>query len=974
MKYPKVRRTSFGLLSILVISIVASFAVQIISPQTARAYSTKDENAYRYLTYFDRCLSKYLDWDGKKNDENNDNLEFSNIDEMFYPGQIVAVGIDLDSKNGVMNCLSVARKGAYYFTGKTGADANLWLQARIWGQILKGKPLKIGTGDGQINPEDVKSNAAKLRKDMASEIKDAGSGRTKKDILDRMEPLFMQCFKNLRASEPKGQAWENGSLVYPSREIYAERKSFDWSDVKHPQINGNSGINTNTGAEVGDIELDFRPGGDGDEFGDRTSHWYPMGEDLANAFGGYRNIRYEGEMMGYCNIFKDHDTYFFGNTRTDKETHWIIRNNKLAFASDANGDGKLDESEISATAPADAGTLENGPDPTATDSSTICKVEGTLGWILTPVCVAAVKATGELSKYISDALEIAPITQDGTAGTVYTAWKSFRDIANAFIVLIFLIAIFYQVLPIEVDAYTVKKVLPRLIVAAIAIQASFFLCQMAIDISNVLGGGIETIFQSINTGSAGGGSAVGVLNTGITLIVAGGILWAFIGPVFFLLISAVLAILTMLISLQAREVIIILLVLLSPVAILASVLPNTEDYFKKWWENFIKLLLMYPMIQVLLSGSVLISEVLNVEGLGQIQQIMVSFIPIIALFMVPAMFKQSGSLMATVGGAINKKGFGYSKAIAGRAKTNAKDINRERGATLLGSDKMRKRALGRALTGNVGFGDRTQRNIRSAMNKNYSEMSESVQDKYQGLGNAARFEKFKELKKSRKAKDQLEAVALGNMIAANGGGPEMGRLFDELEGYEFDKDGKITNADEVRAGTKYTYNKDGSVATATRGKVTRDGKGAVVSVNDRGWNEIAKRNSSFLAGSVPHSVSKPASAAGASQLIAGKGAGFGEEIREQALQMQRDGNSIGLQKLANQFVAAAQREDASDMQGSTIKAFQDLAAAGAFKDANLNFKGDVAGQDLSALAPDQQVKEFIRLTTEGGSLARTVQG
>lgn len=604
-----------------------------------------------------------------------------------------------------------------------------------------------------------------------------------------------------------------------------------------------------------------------------------------------------------------------------------------------------------------------------------CKIQGVIGWILTPICDGALKATAAASEVITDSLVVVPITQKdsatGDASGAYLAWQAMRNVANIFLVLVFMVVIFAQILPIEIDSYMIKKTLPKLIVAAILIQASFFICQIGVDISNVLGSGVAQLFDKIPRPDSlsSAGNTVGALNLGLTAAIGGVVLWAFAGPAILLALAALLAILATLLTIQVRSVIIVFLVIVSPLALLAWVLPNTESYFKKWGDNFIKLILMYPLIQGILSGSVLMMGLLQGSVHGSIQQIMVSFLPVIALFMIPATFKASGSLMGTIGGAVAAKGYGASKGLSSKARASLKEKNQERGATLMGSDSRSKRALGRLRTGNVFGGDKTKRNIRSAINKNYGEISEGIKDQYQDMSNSEKYEKFLELQKSGKAKDQLKATALGDMIAANGGGPEMAKYFDKLEMGD--------DPDHPNESKEFT-DKDGKQAFR-RGSVVRNADGSVKRVEDKTWSEIQKRNGAFLAGAVPHSISKPVSAAGASALIGNKSRGAARQLKEEVAKLRETANGprttekeievaneaqAKIQRLANQFISASQREDASDMQPAMVKAFKELAGTGVFD----NIKAGVKGYD-------GDVKGFIdRQTTNGNALVRFVQG
>ena len=70
---------------------------------------------------------------------------------------------------------------------------------------------------------------------------------------------------------------------------------------------------------------------------------------------------------------------------------------------------------------------------------------------------------------------------------------------------------------------------------------------------------------------------------------------------------AVLGLLTAFITLILRKAIILALVLVSPVAFALYCLPNTEKYFKKWWDFLVQTLIVYPIVVVIFAVSDILS-------------------------------------------------------------------------------------------------------------------------------------------------------------------------------------------------------------------------------------------------------------------------------------------------------------------------------------------------------------------------------
>jgi hypothetical protein len=241
----------------------------------------------------------------------------------------------------------------------------------------------------------------------------------------------------------------------------------------------------------------------------------------------------------------------------------------------------------------------------------------------------------------------------------YTAWQSFRDIALGLLVIIGLIIVSSQALGMEIlDAYTIRKMLPRVLIAAIGITLSWQLMRFLVILSNDLGYGVESLlyspFHGISDTINSGGFAnqlLGGLAAAIGLATLG-----FFGLLTFAGTAAI-AVFVAILVLILRQIAIIMLVIFSPIALIAYVLPNTQRVYKFWWESFSKMLLMFPMIVGMITIGHIFSAISS-QNPGFINQV-IAFIAYFApYFMIPATFRFSGGIMSTVGGAINGRADG----------------------------------------------------------------------------------------------------------------------------------------------------------------------------------------------------------------------------------------------------------------------------------------------------------------------------
>lgn len=224
------------------------------------------------------------------------------------------------------------------------------------------------------------------------------------------------------------------------------------------------------------------------------------------------------------------------------------------------------------------------------------------------------------------------------------------------------------------SAYTIKKVLPRLLIAAILIQLSWWLCIQAIALNNVVAHGIEGLMYAPFGGAKGlsiandlipGGAATGAAAAVSGVAVGGFVAASFAtggGTVVGLLALAGTALLGALIALfllVVRRVVIVFLVLTVPIAIAAWILPGTQKLWKLWWESFIKLLLVYPMILGLIAAGKIAAYVTAQSNTNDFLSFFIIVICYFGpFFLIPALLKLSGAAFATITGAVNNRGKG----------------------------------------------------------------------------------------------------------------------------------------------------------------------------------------------------------------------------------------------------------------------------------------------------------------------------
>lgn len=247
----------------------------------------------------------------------------------------------------------------------------------------------------------------------------------------------------------------------------------------------------------------------------------------------------------------------------------------------------------------------------------VCK-GGALGWLVCPIVSAIQSAINLLRETMEYFLTVNPLPIG--SGAIYDSWNNVRNFSNIAFAMAFFIIIFSQATSIGISNYGIKRLLPRLVLVAIGTNLSYFICSFMIDIFNILGVGITNLFALANGGAAG---AVEVGTAGEAVFVSGlvaGITWAFVSgqivQIFPLIAAAFMAFFITFVILVARQAIIILLVVFSPLAFVAGLLPGTQNWFRRWFEMFSTLLLMYPFIMGLFAAGRLASSILTAAAGG----------------------------------------------------------------------------------------------------------------------------------------------------------------------------------------------------------------------------------------------------------------------------------------------------------------------------------------------------------------------
>ncbi|MBR3257089.1 hypothetical protein IKG02_02290 [Candidatus Saccharibacteria bacterium] len=321
-------------------------------------------------------------------------------------------------------------------------------------------------------------------------------------------------------------------------------------------------------------------------------------------------------------------------------------------------------------------------DASSTDNVASCSAaSGGLGWVLCPVINIIAKFINfAYESIIQPALAIR-VELLNTQGGTYAAWSTFRNIANIFFVIFMLVVIFSQLTGVGIDNYGIKKSLPKLVAAAILVNLSFFICQLAVDVSNIVGSSLATFLDSINTDAINGVAIEGLDEsllskfgtTAVQVGVVGGIaalaamanFWALPGLASaflgfgMIMVGAGASLLFMFFLLSLRQALVVILVALSPLAFVCYMLPNTKKIFDRWLDIGKGMLLLFPICSLAIGGGRLAARIImsasgSAGGAGLFTVLTAMIAEVAPFFFVPTLtrsaYKATGALGATLNG------------------------------------------------------------------------------------------------------------------------------------------------------------------------------------------------------------------------------------------------------------------------------------------------------------------------------------
>lgn len=239
---------------------------------------------------------------------------------------------------------------------------------------------------------------------------------------------------------------------------------------------------------------------------------------------------------------------------------------------------------------------DNEPDPSKNWSTMKEVVVTILGWIaqliagfLGGVAVLLFEIVVQASMYNGY------LTDD----TINRGWVIIRDICNLAFVVILLIIAFATIL--RVEKYTYKKLLVKVVIAAILINFSKVIVGLIIDAAQV----VMMTFVNGYKLTIGGNLIKGIgmdkiFDFDVEAVKAQGLtMWDVVISIILavvMLFITVVVIIVYVVVFIGRIIILWMMIILSPFAFLLTAIPDGESYAKQWWSKFMTEVFVGPVL------------------------------------------------------------------------------------------------------------------------------------------------------------------------------------------------------------------------------------------------------------------------------------------------------------------------------------------------------------------------------------------
>ena len=626
------------------------------------------------------------------------------------------------------------------------------------------------------------------------------------------------------------------------------------------------------------------------------------------------------------------------------------------------------------------------------------KEAGSMGWIICPVIFGLHDFVDNIyDKHIAPLLAVDKgivydLSQMDSSSATYKGWALFRNIANILFAIVLLVVVFSQVTGFGIDNYGVKKLLPKLIVTAILVNLSFIICGLLVDISNMIGAGIKGLFESVagNVTIAGtqaeSSKMAGIILNGLLILVAGGGIaagaiaissgaitgWSIVLPLLLIGLAAFITVICALVVLGARQAIIAILIVISPLAFVCYALPNLNGVFKKWLKLFEAMLLVFPICGALVGGGYFAScIILGANSDGSILMLIISAIVcMVPYFLIPSVTSRAMNAVGGLAGRVMGMGRGVSNGIGNRARNSEAYKNRIKNS----QDAARARAANRYLNSRRGRRDLATVEGGGTLNKHRSSrLSNALK-----MANADYAENKGILDEAQNRRD----IASGSMAAVDAFKRDQGHHDLDDKAAHIDALAQAAEMERMDANNTRAFadNNDSAAIEAEAIALAGAGLGDAANLSryNAAMNRLAKIDPSAYRRAIDGSIAAGNHDVATRQAIKDNAITNSDVAKEQGLKdllkanvTPTANNPTGQLSTANDYTKAQAGKSVKDMLALDDDYIADIANGNIQTDANIQETARMALQSMAAnpkMAEDKKAEylnNLVRIATNG---------
>ena len=177
--------------------------------------------------------------------------------------------------------------------------------------------------------------------------------------------------------------------------------------------------------------------------------------------------------------------------------------------------------------------------------------------------------------------------------TLGVAWEKIRNLTLSLLTLILILIAFANALQYNIEKFGLNRIIPKIIVAIILSYLSWAIAGFLFDLTNAFQNTAWEIANNQDLSAFTQGEIISSADAAAEL--------AALVVAVVVMVIVCFSIFALFITLIVRVVMLSFLIVVSPLAFMLNILPFTEQYYKRWWKDFLKWMIMGPIVVMILA-------------------------------------------------------------------------------------------------------------------------------------------------------------------------------------------------------------------------------------------------------------------------------------------------------------------------------------------------------------------------------------